>query len=88
MGQKSRNNVGVLGKAVARLLQDAQQGRGVSQVQLCAMTGISQSQLSKMLGGKRAITIDELGAICLALNVSGNTVLTEAAMMAALGVLE
>jgi transcriptional regulator with XRE-family HTH domain len=39
----------------------------MSQTKLAEATGISQSQLSKYLAGKRAPNIDELAAICQAL---------------------
>lgn len=77
MGTKSRNNVGPLGKAVAKKLEEIRKERGISQREIEDKTQISQSQLSKMLRGIRAINLDELESICVSLSTSIDEVLTE-----------
>ena len=58
-----------LGKAVAAELRAIRARKGVTQTELEAATGISQSQLSKQFRGIRAINIDELDEICAALEI-------------------
>lgn len=57
------------GKAIAHLLSEHRGSIGMTQNQLAALTGVSQSQLSKQLRGTRAINMDELDTICKALRL-------------------
>ncbi|PPI08213.1 helix-turn-helix domain-containing protein [Rathayibacter sp. AY1B8] len=50
---------------------------GVTQAELSAAVGVSQSQLSKMLRGQRPIDIDQLEGMARALGTSGFAVLKE-----------
>lgn len=61
--------IGDFGKAIARQLSARRAHQGLTQADLADATGISQSQLSKQLRGIRAINIDELDAICRALDI-------------------
>ncbi|MCT1463372.1 helix-turn-helix domain-containing protein [Corynebacterium sanguinis] len=69
MNTEKRPTVDTFGKAVARLLSARRAHQGITQQQLSAGTGISQSQLSKQLRGLRAIDLDDLDAICSTLNI-------------------
>lgn len=51
----------------------------VTQTQIAQVTGISQSQVSKLLRGRRVLDIDELDAICHVLGLDIGEVLTIAA---------
>ena len=70
VGPFSQHVAGVLRAEVAR--------QQISQTALAGMTGISQSQLSKYLGGKKVPNVDELAAICAALGRSYLDVSAEA----------
>lgn len=51
---------------------------GVSQSQMAASVGTSQSQLSKMVRGVRPISIDQLDAMCFSLGVESWELVREA----------
>jgi len=51
---------------------------GVTQTQMAEAVGVSQSQLSKMIRGTRPIDLDQLTAMCEALDASPSKVLAEA----------
>lgn len=67
-----------LGKAAAHHLSALRAAGGFTQNDLAEATGISQGQLSKQLRGFRAINIDELDAICSALDISPHELLRRA----------
>jgi len=53
-----------LSQHVGRLLGDAIAGRGLAQARVAVEAGISPSQLSRALAGKKVFTIDQLDAVC------------------------
>lgn len=57
----------------------------ISQKALEEATGISQSQISKLLRGIRIINIDELYSLCSALNLSPAQILTKVTSLAKQG---
>ena len=69
MGSRSRNDVGPLSRAIAHILGDAFALTGGHQETLGELAGISQSQLSKYLRGERVMTVEELEALCRALDL-------------------
>lgn len=75
MGELARHIAGVLRAEVAR--------QQISQSALAAAVGLSQSQVSKYLTGKKAPNVDELEALCLAVGRSYLDVVTEAEDQAA-----
>ena len=60
---------GVLSRALARVLRAAFEESNLTQTSLGEMIGVSQSQVSKYLLGKKALNIDELDAICTILGL-------------------
>lgn len=70
MNAQRKATIDEFGKAVARQLNARRAHQDMTQMDLAEATGISQSQLSKQLRGQRAINLDELAALCKALNVS------------------
>ncbi|NLP82563.1 helix-turn-helix transcriptional regulator [Microbacterium sp. CFH 90308] len=58
-----------LSQLVAKILDDAWLESGLTQGQLGAAAGISQSQVSKYLRGTRVPDIDKLDALCDALGL-------------------
>lgn len=54
----------------------------MTQTQLAAATGVSQSQLSKYLKGSRSPNFDEVEAICRALGIRGDDLWHEAEVRA------
>lgn len=69
MNAQRKATIDEFGKAVARQLNARRAHQDMTQMDLAEATGISQSQLSKQLRGQRAINLDELAALCKALNV-------------------
>lgn len=72
------DGVGWLTNEVAGILRGAAARRGVTQARLGEVAGVSQSQVSKMLRGKRDITIDQLDWLCDELGLAAAEVLAEA----------
>lgn len=72
------DGVGWLTQEVAGILRGARARRGITQAELARVAGVSQSQLSKMLLGKRDITIDQLDWMCHELELDLYKVLMEA----------
>lgn len=69
-----------LSQAIARKLRGKAAEANMTGVKLAELTGISQSQMSKLLRGTRVFDVDQLAATCSALNVSltelvGNAIL-------------
>jgi len=58
-----------LTRQVAALLRAEMARHGVSQQEMAVAAGVTQSQLSKMVRGMRAITIDQLYAMAWALDL-------------------
>jgi transcriptional regulator with XRE-family HTH domain len=54
---------------VAAILARERHKRGTTQTALAAMSGISQSQVSKYLRAERVLDIDRLDALCTALGL-------------------
>ena len=51
-------------------LKDLRKERGFTQIKMQMLTGIDQSDYSKLENGKRNLTFDQCRAIALALNTS------------------
>lgn len=81
MGTKPSNPVDTFGYHVGQLLLAVREQAGLPQVDVSAAVGVSQSQLSKMERGKRAITIDELDRWCAKLAIDLCRLLDEAHSM-------
>lgn len=58
-----------LTRYVAGVIRAEMAKQGVSQEEMAEVAGVSQSQLSKMIRGLRAITIDQFAAIAYALEI-------------------
>ncbi|MBW9095172.1 helix-turn-helix transcriptional regulator [Microbacterium jejuense] len=71
-------DVGALSRAVARILVDACDELFVTQTELARRSGVSQSQISKLLRAEREIKLGQLDAICAALGLSIVAVVAEA----------
>lgn len=65
----SKSPTSALTREVAGLLRARLAHKNISQVALAATTGISTSQLSKMLRGVKPIDLDQLDEICWALGL-------------------
>jgi transcriptional regulator with XRE-family HTH domain len=72
-------DVGALNRAVARILDDACEELFVTQTELARRSGISQSQISKLLRAEHGMKLGHLDAICTALGLSIVAVIAEAA---------
>jgi len=72
-------DLGNLNRSVARILAAAADELFVTQTELGRRTGISQSQISKLLRAERAMKVDQLDAICAALGLPVAAVVAEAA---------
>jgi len=57
------------------ILKDLMNEKGFNQTLLANKIGIKQSQVSEWLNGKSKPGYDNLKAICIALNVSGDEIL-------------
>jgi len=53
-----------------KLLRDAREKAGVTQVELAAKLGVPQSFVSKVESGERRVDLIELQAICKAMGIS------------------
>lgn len=73
---------GPLTIAVAAILNRAFKQTSVSQKQLGAVVGISQSQMSKLLRGERVLNVDQLEDLCFALGLDIGDVVHAAARFA------
>jgi transcriptional regulator with XRE-family HTH domain len=82
MGSRSRNRAGPLTRAIAGLLRDQFAAIGGTQEALGERADISQSQLSKYLRGERAMNIEELEGLCLALGLDFVGVVRDGARLA------
>ncbi len=69
--------VSTFGKAVARVMKGRMAFHGVTQAQAAAAMGISQSQLSKILLGKRTIDLNAFEAFCEALDENPSDIISE-----------
>lgn len=69
---------GALNQAVADLLRTYSEDALVSQTEIATRSGVSQSQISKLLRAERRMTLDQLEAICSALRLSVIAVIAEA----------
>ncbi|WP_193510435.1 helix-turn-helix transcriptional regulator [Cryobacterium sp. BB736] len=73
-----RKTVDAFGRDVAAVLHRERLAQGVTLVQLAALVGVSQSQLSKQLRGERPLTLDEADRICRALGLTLADVIRDA----------
>lgn len=69
---------GPLNLSIARILAGAADELFVTQTELARRSGVSQSQISKLFSGERAMKVDQLEAICTALGLSAAAVVAEA----------
>lgn len=69
---------GALNRAVVEILRMYTEDSFVSQIELGRLSGISQSQISKLFRGERRLTLDQLEAMCHALRLSVVAVIAEA----------
>lgn len=67
-----------LTRQVASTVRAAMAKFNVTQAEMAAAVGVSQSQLSKMVRGTRPIDIDQLDAMCRALGLDTGTVVADA----------
>ena len=58
-----------LSQQVGRLLADAISVRGLAQSQVAEQSGMSPSQLSRALTGKKVFTLDQLDDVCAVVGV-------------------
>ena len=63
---------------IAAILERERDEQGLTQKALEAMSGISQSQISKYLRAERVLNIDRLDALCAALGLDIVSVVSEA----------
>ena len=63
---------------IAAILDRERDEQGVTQTALAAMSGISQSQVSKYLRAERVLNVDRLDALCAALGLNIVAVVSEA----------
>lgn len=70
---------GALNQAVTNVLRIYIEDSFISQTQLEGLSGVSQSQISKLFRGERRMTIDQLESICRGLGLSVVAVVAEAA---------
>lgn len=70
--------VGALGRAVARSLDEARARSGRSLRSLAPETPVSFTQLGRILAGEKVMTMDEFGAICVALGLDPEDVFRDA----------
>ena len=64
-----RNAPGPLSRAISALLDSERETQGLTQTALGAISGISQSQVSKLLRAERVFTVDDLDRLCTALGL-------------------
>lgn len=69
--------VSTFGKAIARVMKSKMAFHGITQAQAAAAMGISQSQLSKILLGRRTIDLNAFEAFCEALDEKPSDLITE-----------
>lgn len=69
---------GSLSRAVGAILAGRASERGLTQGQLGTAAGVSQSQVSKLFRGERALTLDQYDALCEALDLDIVGILIEA----------
>jgi len=69
---------GTLSLVVAEVVEDVAKEMFLTQTDLGRASGVSQSKISRAYRGQRVFTIDELAAICRALEVSVAAVVAEA----------
>ena len=69
---------GALSRAVATIINAALKDRDKPQGWLGARAGMSQRQVSRYLSGTRALTIDQLDDMCIALGLDFVTVIQAA----------
>lgn len=83
MPRGSKPAPGPLALRVAAILDAESKAQGLSQPKLEAITGISQSNLSLYLNGKRTLDVDQLQALCDALGLNIEDVVSRASGPAA-----
>lgn len=75
-GTKTRP--GVTERAIASILNAARERQGITQAELGAAVGISQSQASRALAGLNPMTMSEMLGMCGALGLVASEVLEQA----------
>lgn len=69
---------GPLTEAIASILRDAVEGRGLTQTQVAESIGQSQSQVSKYLRGETTMDAEEIDKVCRLVGISIADVITQA----------
>ncbi|MDV6238402.1 hypothetical protein R3J22_02520 [Trueperella bernardiae] len=77
MGTKA-TDPGELSKAIARIIDDALQERGVARARAAEIAGLSQPRANRILAGVRPMYVDELGALSEVLGRSAASIVREA----------
>jgi transcriptional regulator with XRE-family HTH domain len=75
-GTKTRPNV--TERAIAGVLDAARERQGITQAELAAAVGISQSQVSNILAGRKPMTMSEMLDMCGALGLVASEVVRQA----------
>lgn len=69
---------GDLSRVVGELLRERVDARGVTQTEIAAASGMSQSTLSRSLSGLRRWDLDQLAAVCRYLGTKASDVIAVA----------
>lgn len=67
-------------RTIITLIDSARYEAGMSQAELAEKVGVSQSQLSKLLLGERAMTLTEMTRCCDALGLKASAVFAQAGL--------
>lgn len=80
MASGTKQQPGTLSREVAAILRAQMARRKILQTQVADATGISQTQLSGILGARKHVDLEQLDEICYALGLSFREVIAEADM--------
>lgn len=78
MASGHKHIAGPLSIEVGRILVDAMTARSVTRSEVAHRSGISEAQLSRALRGLKVFTLEQLDAVCTAIEVSITDVIDEA----------
>ena len=77
MGKKPIS-LGPLGETVAELLHRHMESEGMKQYELAALSRLSRPTISRIFNGSKAMSVDELDAMCQALGLVTSAVVRQA----------
>lgn len=77
MGYVKRNRYADSEQHLRRILRDTRMSKGLKQEELAEMLKVPQSFVSKYESGERMLTFVETVSICLAMNITPDTLLKE-----------